>query len=289
LPDFDVKTDLTTGELLRLTRALAKCKFDVNDARGSYVFERFGQLLTRLVQKERALVLTLLEDFLHCSSYDLMPLLRKALEAIPAAMLAGIGRVILLPLAETRNDGKPKSSSALLYPAENVILPYMPSFSGKQVSVYEKMALLREQADDRSDSLVILLDDFVGSGGSAVKAIQRYRSDFAKTSDRLVVAVVAAQEQGIKLIAQENVTTYVGIVRKRGISDSSVISDRKAALAIMDSLEGRLGVAADYLRGYGKCEALVTMLRTPNNTFPIFWYPTTPSGERWPAPFRRFA
>lgn len=289
LTDFTLQTDVVAAELIRLRNALVKCKFNIDDSRGRYVFERFGEVLARLNKNERGLVLTLLEDFLHCSFFDLMPLLAKALEAIPVEVTSGIGRVILLPLAETRKNGKPKSPSAILYPAKNVLFPYMTAFSGKMVSAYEKMELLTAEADDRSNSLIILLDDFIGSGETGVRAIRRYRKYFTKPTDRIVIAAVVAQQQGIDLIAAEQAKAYVAIVRTKGISDSVIISDREAALAIMDSLEKRLGVETDYLRGFGQCEALVTMMRTPNNTFPIFWHPTTVSGEHWPAPFRRFA
>lgn len=253
------------------------------------MFERFGQLLSRLAKKERDLVLTLLEDFLHCTYVDLMPLLTTALKAIPAAAMEGVGCVIFLPLAETTKNGTPKSPSALLYPVAHHVVPYMASFSGKTVSVYEKMELLSKDAHSRPASLIILLDDFIGSGGSAVKAIKKYRPLYARPLDLMLVAVAASQQQGIDLIAQEGVTVYAATVRGKGISDSKVIADRAAALAIMDSLEKRLGVEPEYLRGFGQCEALVKMMRTPNNTFPIFWQPTTRSGEGWPAPFRRFA
>lgn len=289
LTGFQPRTALSPAELVRLSTALAKCYFDITKPDGRRVFDSFCQLLIRLSENERDLVLTLLEDFLHCTYFDTLPRVAEALDAIPVALTSQVEHVILLPLAETRHDGKPKSPSALLYPTENLLLPDVQSFSGKSSSVYERMVLLKTKAARRPRSLIILLDDFVGSGESAVKAIKRYRADFQKPSDRLVVVAAAAQQQGIDLIANEKVGTYAAIVRTKGISESEVITDRPAALAIMDNLEMRLGVHPDYLRGYRQCEALVKMTRTPNNTLPIFWHPTTATGDEWPAPFRRFA
>jgi hypothetical protein len=288
LPDFEIQQDILPAEILRLHRALAKCKFDITEPKGAFVFEKFGELLSRLSPDERSLILTLLEDFLHCSFFDLLPLLTNALDSIPASMTTGVSRVILLPLAETRKNGKPKSPSALLYPAENVLLPYMTRFAGIPISGYEKMELLATEAKFRSDSLIILLDDFIGSGETAVKTVERFRTTVANPSDRLAVCAVAAQQQGLDLIAAQSVDAYVAIVRSKGISDSLTISNKTAALLVMDNLERRLGVHPDYRRGYRQCEALIAMMRTPNNTFPIFWHPTTQSGDPWPAPFRRF-
>ena len=287
MADFQIN-ELAPAEIGRLNAALTKCRFSVGDSRGAFVFERSAQLLTRLSKTERDLVLTLFEDFLYCSFFESVPLLQSALEKIPDAVARAADQVILLPLAETRKNGRPKSSSALLYPAEHAILPYMPSFAGKPVSVYEKMDLLNSVGQDRKNALIIFLDDFIGTGDSGAKTIERYRRTVAKPSDRLAVAGIVGQQEGVRRIEREGVGTYVAIERRKGISESSLISDRDGALALMDEVEQRLGVAAKYRRGYGKSEALVTLTRTPNNTFPIFWHPTTASGDPWPAPFRRF-
>lgn len=290
MPDFATHNELLPEEIIRLRAALESIDFNVTqeETEGKYVLDRFAEMLALLSREERALILTLVEDFLHCSFLKQWPLLREALNAIPEDLVSGASKIILLPLAETGDDGKPKSPSGLIYPTANYLLPFMPKFTGIRVIPYDKLARLKSKQSFRRDSLIVLLDDFIGSGGTAVKTIRRYRRDLMKRDDRLVIVVVAAQQQGIDLIAKENVPTFAARTRLKGITESTVINERPAALAIMDRLEKRLGVQAGYLRGYGGCEALVKMTRTPNNTFPIFWHPTTASGEAWPAPFRRF-
>jgi hypothetical protein len=53
----------------------------------------------------------------------------------------------------------------------------------------------------------------------------------------------------------------------------------------MEHIEKNLDIPDDYLFGYKKSEALVTMIRTPNNTFPVFWYNKKNEDN---APFPRF-
>ena len=55
---FQPQGALAPAELIRLQDALANCKFDTGEGRGADVFNKFGQLLTLLVKKERDLVLT---------------------------------------------------------------------------------------------------------------------------------------------------------------------------------------------------------------------------------------
>jgi hypothetical protein len=73
----------------------------------------------------------------------------------------------------------------------------------------------------------------------------------------------------------------------KGISESTAIENKVAALKIVDRIEKRLRITEKFFRGYGQSEALVKMIRTPNNTFPLYWCDKTKKGDKWPAPFPR--
>ena len=287
LPDFEIQSDLTSAHLIRLRDSLVACGMKVDQWKWANVLDNFALMLARLSESQRELVLTLLSDFLYCNVPELFPLLASALGHIPAEMLRGVDKVILLPLAETRANGKPKSSSALLYPAVHLLIPCVGAFIGVEATSYEKMSLVNEYEAQRTGSLIIFLDDFIGSGQTAVKTIVRFRAECFKPTDRIVIVSAIAQQQGIDKIATQGIDTYAGITRTKGISESAIIPDPIAALEIMDGLETRLGVANAYKRGFGQCEALVGLIRTPNNTFPLFWWESTASDESWPAPFTR--
>ena len=55
-------------------------------------------------------------------------------------------------------------------------------------------------------------------------------------------------------------------------------------LKLMEEIEDKMSVKRNYRLGYGQSEALVTMCRTPNNTFPVFW---EEKGNMKLAPFPR--
>jgi len=287
LPAFEKQSDLTTLEVARLGSALSACGFADVHGEGAFVFQRFGVLLTLLSSAERDLVLTLLEDFLNCGLFQVFPLVTQAIEQIPPPVVDAVDNVVFLPLAETKKNGKPKSSSTFLYMLEHHVAPFLELFSGKHIASYERMDSLAAEAPGRGPSLIIMVDDFVGSGESATKTIGRFRAKVAKPTDSVVVVAAVAQQQGINLIRAETVEVYAAVHRVKGISDSAKLADQAHALTIMDSLEERLGIHGDYRRGFRQCESLVKMIRTPNNTFPVFWHPRTSTGEEWPAPFRR--
>ena len=55
----------------------------------------------------------------------------------------------------------------------------------------------------------------------------------------------------------------------------------------MHAIEGAIKVSSDYNFGYKQSEALVRMIRTPNNTFPIYWYRDKKKKINIYAPFPR--
>lgn len=244
-------------------------------------------MLRTLSLEERELVITLAEEFLRCRWNDYPALLDSALASLDPALLQQVDEVVILPLAETRKNGKPKSSSALLYPAKYVVVPNLPGINGKRIEAYERMSLLKEQCPNRGPTLVLFLDDFIGSGGTAVTTIARFKQEVEKPTDRVFVAALVAQQQGLSALDVLGVDVGVAIKRQKGITESTRIQDGMRALELMDAIETRLDIGPDYRRGYRESEALVTMIRTPNNTFPVFWTSRSSDGSEWPAPFRR--
>lgn len=278
----------TPAELLRLHKALARARIDILSPDGEVIFEKFGKLLALLSPEERALILDLTDDFLRCHWLDYFPLLTKALSPLGNGMLTNVQRVFLLPLSESRKDGKPKSPTTLLYPAENMVLPYIAGLQGKTVRALERQELLTENWRNRGPSLLVFLDDFIGSGGSAEATLSSYSARHALSSDKVLVVALVAQEAGVNRLNAAGFQCSVAILRGRGISDCPRFANVGAALALMDAIESRLGVSPEYRYGYAQTEALVSMIRTPNNTFPVFWM-TNGKGQEWPAPFRRFS
>lgn len=281
--------ELTADELARANDLLVDQGVDPTDHAGSQVFNDYSEMLSLLEPEERSLVLQLTEDYMRCRWLEYSELMLRAFASIPSQAFAAIKTVVVLPLAETGKNGKPKSSAALVYPCRYEVLPSVPSLASKKLHLLERLNLLPELFPNRTNTLLVFVDDFIGSGNSALKTIKRYRSTFSSPDDEVLVIALVAQQQGLDVLTRKRVPYAVAIKRSKGITDSVRIANKVRAHRVMARLERRLGVPREYRRGYRRCEALITMMRTPNNTFPVFWYPHLASGARWPAPFRREA
>ena len=141
------------------------------------------------------------------------------------------------------------------------------------------------------NAIVIFVDDYIGSGETAVNVIEDYKEEFQGlinfTEDcNVIISAIVVQEQGVQFINDHlgEVEVIADIIRQRGISDKYEAEDLEAKVGMMENMEKRAGCKAKFSFGHNRTEGLVTFMdKTPNNTFPVFWHETSTK----PAPFPR--
>lgn len=264
-----------------------------NDAQVSdgTIFERFCYLLANLSDDEQELILTITEDFLRCTYFDYPSLMQKVLKKIDIKLMDDCKKIIMAPLISPKDaaNGIVKSAHTVLYPILRTVIPndpYLSQYKNKIISIIN-VDSLNSKYSNRQDNLLLFFDDFIGSGKTACEALWDYWINYRVESDSIAVVALVAQYQGLTLLNRLFFNVYTSHVMKRGISDSEKIDDVDKSLSLMDRIEDVLAISKNYRRGFGKCEALVSMMRTPNNTFPVYWCSKTKTRKVWPAPFPR--
>ncbi|PZR25889.1 MAG: hypothetical protein DI535_16410 [Citrobacter freundii] len=127
------------------------------------------------------------------------------------------------------------------------------------------------------DSKLFLVDDFVGSGETAIAACRGFLNESYNgqtlNPDNLKVISIAAQKDGIQRVRNElNVEVVSNIIIGKGIQESKMGIGLEERYSLMDSIEKILKVEDEMKYGYCQCEAMITFLsKTPNNTFPVYW------------------
>lgn len=251
------------------------------------VFERFCDLLYSLDNEEKDLILQLTEDFLHCRLWDYPSLLKKSLLQIPSNLISESNEIFLTRLISAEDKIKTKSSSVMTYICLREVMPKLRDFSTKNIRSYDEPDGIHSKHDKRKNSLIILLDDFIGSGDTALKALDYYNNHVYKESDTVIIVSLVAQLAGIVKIENAGYKVFYAELRDKAISDSTSIPNKFKALKILRRIEKRMNVSRDYRLGYNNSQSLVSMIRTPNNTLPIYWWKKNPNGEEWDGIFRR--
>ena len=84
------------------------------------------------------------------------------------------------------------------------------------------------------------------------------------------------------------IKSIIGESTKKGISNFYEGNDLSTKSTIMTEIERLIPKVKNYKFGFEKSEALVTMAKTPNNTFPVFWKDFQKKGKLYKAPFARY-
>jgi len=229
-----------------------------------------------MTDQQQSLILELTRNYMWLDMSRYQSQIKLALSDLEQYDLSDIKSVYILPLASPDDFGKSKSSTTVSYLFKDA------SLSNHRVFDNKKIICLDPPTEERSGlpqnlatkpSLILLVDDFIGSGETAVSALTYWTDEKGIPKDMIIVLAIAAQTIGLQRVREFGVRVVSSVERSKGISDNdNYASPQKETFkALMTEIEDRLQVDDKFRFGYGASEALITMIRTPNNTFPIFW------------------
>lgn len=130
---------------------------------------------------------------------------------------------------------------------------------------------------------VVLIDDFIGTGGTAVKVVNNIRKEIDKCpyDIKLFVFSLGAMDGGLRHLYKKTFIKYKNCyINKKGTELGFQRKDRKLTRHLIMNMELILSkkngslILEDYRLGYGKSEALYSLSRfnLPNNNYPILWW-----------------
>lgn len=250
-------------------------------------FNRFCERLCTLDAEEQRLVIELTRRFTAIGGTEYPQLILKLMNCLHSQNLpvfSEVEKVFILPLIAPEDRGRTKSSSVVWYHCREELIRYSPLLADKTVLCcdIEKASWIKNL---KINELVILVDDFIGSGETAVSAVNWLTDSFGTDPKQIVILSIAALEMGIDHVRQKTgVEVYAYYIFRKGISDYYSDDQRDGCLKTMAGIEDKLKVDSDFRLGYAQSEALISLIRTPNNTFPVFWKKKDKSS---PAPFLR--
>lgn len=175
-------------------------------------------------------------------------------------------------------EGSSKSPDVVIYELKN---PLVTAQLVKPLEFIDRMSQLKNLKADVGKSLFILVDDFVGTGKTALDSVDDILARNPAVKGRIVVMCVVAMSQGIEALKAEGIPVFASHIMRRGISDHYSGDALGRNVGLMTEMESLLNINSCNF-GYGRSEALVCLKRCPNNTFPIYWH-----GNRSPYPRHR--
>lgn len=252
-----------------------------------HAFDRVCEISALLDEDQFELFSILLENY-TCIEYDYyVPGMQNALAKMtPSPQDDHIYRVC--PILSPKDQDKSKSGHHLVYTFRHVTWKRSTKFSKFPIQDYISVGKLKKSDKPTSPYTTIFIDDFIGSGGTVEKFLNDYGKDNKSPLETIVFLSIAAMEHGVTFIKSRGYDIFYDQVFLKGIRDCAEITDKTRAYALMDKIEAMAKVSKNMKYGYEKSEGLISLIRTPNNTFPIFWLGESSDGTKWPAPFPRY-
>lgn len=278
--------EITMDIFARLTEIFAKKKWEINIGEDELsLFNRYCIMLSQMTRDEQILILELTENFIIVSPDKYMHYLSNILNDFVKSnkeMLKEIKNIYIAPLIAPKDFGENKSSTFVQYLMQACI--FSCSELANKKCVYTKELEVDKDLINTQDSLLLLVDDFIGTGGTANEVIEYLTNEKEIKKSKISILTIAILEIGESRIMEMEVDLYYSIKTNKGITDNYTDENLSEKVSLMDGIEKKIKVHRKEKFGYDRSEALITLVRTPNNVFPVFW--KNKNGARI-APFSR--
>jgi hypothetical protein len=253
------------------------------------VYNRFCQLSRSFNDDEVDLILELSQRYLWISYNDYNSKLRKLLKNLKIEHLEDVNKIYAFPIIKPCDEDKNKSGHNVMY-----------MLSGLKTSLIEYDDINYEQRNKfnsferdffslESNEIIVLVDDYVGTGSTLNETIDEIkRQNNEITNKNFVVLSIAMQNETHKNLENIGIKCCVSDIIKKGITEYYTGEQLIEKIEVMNKIENYIPKIKGYRMGYKKSESLITLIKTPNNTFPIFWKNFTKHNIEFKAPFSRF-
>ena len=171
-----------------------------------------------------------------------------------------------------------KSADLVTYLCNGTYIKYSDALSKKTFLCLGDMERIEEKKANIAKNKLIIVDDFIGTGNYATDVVNEIVSLGIPTNQIVIVTLFITQEALVRLQQLDCGIEYGEMV------GSCITGLTPSEKAILKRIEHRIGIIEQFHFGYCQSGTLVSLIRTPNNTLPIFWQT---NGRAYTPPFPR--
>jgi hypothetical protein len=252
------------------------------------VLTNFSNLILNLSDHQRDLVLELADKYKWMNMNEISASLTRVMQSVEDKKLNTCKRIIVFPIMKPEDEEKIKSGHSVLYMIRG-LKPFLAKYNHIEI-----IELLRyDQISEHNFSpgtgdIIFLVDDYLGSGETVDVTLLNVMANKNIKYEQLNIITIAAQNDTINHVKKMNIPIYYDFIGSKGISDTYSGESLDEKIKIMLEIEKMIPGSTLFSLGYNQSEALITLTRTPDNTFPIFWKDHRKKGKKFKAPFPRY-
>ncbi|MFH7004237.1 phosphoribosyltransferase-like protein [Flavobacterium bizetiae] len=244
-------------------------KWHGNDG-NTIVFTNFCNLLLNLTEVQRNLIFELAERYTWITLAEYQGRLLNIFNRINDSELVDVSKITIFPVIKPEHEDDTKSGNTVLYIIKGLkgLLPKFKTIEFEYLEQYEK--LHQKDFKIKKNERVYLLDDYLGSGETVKASVAEVLKNTSIKPEMITVISLASQQESVEFLKEQGISLYTDFIERKGISDFYSSPELEEKVKVMQEIENL--IPANHFRfGYNESEALITLSRTPDNTFPIFW------------------
>lgn len=285
------KNTLADKFIIELARIFKEHDWNIEGSNnGEYsVFDMFCKRLEELENdSDRELMIELTHKYLvvNLGEYDkyMTDVFRKFLDA-NKGWIKKTEVLHMFPVQDKDYPSKTKSGNVMCYFFQGILMRRFEEFRDKRVRIIETFDGIEKYKEDIE--CLLLVDDFVGSGDTLLGCINLIEEKGIK-KENIKVLTLVLQEYGRSTVEEYGVEIYSSVMRNKAITDNYSKEEAEKKIEQMKRISKKIKVKdKDLYLGYKESEGLVSMIKTPNNTFPFYWYEGKRDDKLTVAPFAR--
>lgn len=301
------KKKISVSQTLKIDEVFKEKGWGVNDSLQPFLYDNYVHRISILPEDTKDLFLELTCRFDNISSVPkILNLFREGYKQLDRTKIDNARKIYFLPLIVPELGYENKSKYRIINEILKFLglnkkiynerperkscdkmislfeIEYRDMYSSHKFVFPEKYSIFKTQFD-RTKDLVILIDDFIGTGETAEEVLDFFIKKEKFNYKSVSVLTLVSQSNGIFLLKEKyNVDVLTGIIQDTSIT-SYYGEEAEFKRQIVEKMSKSINIKKDFF-GYKDSEALVCILnKSPNNTLPIFWHETKSN----PAPFPR--
>lgn len=261
------KRKLSVKTLKELENLFRSKDWKIDSSTHLSLFERFSYTLSMLTEEEQLFMIDLTKRF---QKFDSGCYLDEFADPITDLRKTFPNEFIFFaPCIPEEDKCKTKSSKVALYELQST--QYSVDLGRHKIEVND-IANLKGHIGKQT--IIALVDDFIGTGDTAFEAIKYLRivtgDEFP--NNRIAILSIAAMRSGFQRIKDAGIHVFTHHIYDKGITDYYRSDSLQHATEIMHNIEKKIPhLEQNFSFGYKQSESLICMKRCPNNTFPIYW------------------
>lgn len=251
----------------------------------SKAYERFVNCLNKLSLEEQEFVLEVTNNYIYFGIEKYEELVIKMFNKAYSESLLKKRKIIIVPLLKFTGDfenemKQVKSSNLVAYIMKSTAIQYFDWLRGKNISVYNFLNDNEIKQVNEKEQVVIFVDDYIGSGKTAFNCIEAY-CERGLEKENFFIMSMFIESVAKKLFTEHEIKFIDAEIKYNNIRDI-YNEDFEEKERMIRQIGRKIKAPDEYFLGYGEIGALLSLIRTPNNTLPFYW--STSKGRKAPFP-----